>query len=101
MAGIRDLYEILGVTRDASGEDIKRAYRRLAREYHPDVNADPAAEERFKEVAAAYEILSDANKRAQYDAYGRGGPVEFPFGDMSDLFEAFFGTGTFGRRRSG
>ena len=101
MAAVRDLYEILGVPRDASTEDIRKAYRRLAREHHPDVNADPAAEERFKEVAAAYEILSDANKRAQYDAYGRGGPVEFPFGDMSDLFEAFFGTGTFGRRRTG
>jgi molecular chaperone DnaJ len=101
MAAVRDLYEILGVPRDASTEDIRKAYRRLAREHHPDVNADPAAEERFKEVAAAYEILSDANKRAQYDAYGRGGPVEFPFGDMSDLFEAFFGTGTFGRRRAG
>jgi molecular chaperone DnaJ len=101
MAAVRDLYEILGVPRDASTEDIKKAYRKLAREHHPDVNADPAAEERFKEVAAAYEILSDSNKRAQYDAYGRGGPAEFPFGDMSDLFEAFFGTGTFGRRRAG
>jgi molecular chaperone DnaJ len=101
MAAVRDLYEILGVPRDASSDDIKKAYRRLAREHHPDVNADPAAEERFKEVATAYEILSDPQKRAQYDAYGHGGPVEFPFGDMSDLFEAFFGTGTFGRRRSG
>ena len=101
MAAVRDLYEILGVPRDASPEDIRKAYRQLAREHHPDVNADPAAEERFKEVAAAYEILSDSQKRAQYDAYGRGGPVEFPFGDMSDLFEAFFGTGTFGRRRTG
>jgi molecular chaperone DnaJ len=101
MAAVRDLYEILGVRRNASTEDIKKAYRRLAREHHPDVNADPASEERFKEVAAAYEILSDSNKRAQYDAYGHGGPVEFPFGDMSDLFEAFFGSGTFGRRRAG
>ena len=101
MAAVRDLYEILGVARDASPEDIRKAYRQLAREHHPDVNADPAAEERFKEVAAAYEILSDSQKRTQYDAYGRGGPVEFPFGDMSDLFEAFFGTGTFGRRRTG
>ncbi len=101
MAAVRDLYDILGVPRDASTEDIRTAYRRLAREHHPDVNADPAAEERFKEVAAAYEILSDAQKRARYDAYGQGGPAEVPFGDMSDLFEAFFGTGTFGRRRSG
>lgn len=101
MATVRDLYEILGVPRDASTEDIKRAYRRLAREFHPDVNADPEAEQRFKEVAGAYEILSDADKRARYDAYGVGGPMGSPFGDISDLFEAFFGTGTFGRRRSG
>ncbi len=84
-----------------STEDIKKAYRRLAREFHPDVNDDPEAEQRFKEVAGAYEILSDADKRARYDAYGHGGPVGMPFGDISDLFEAFFGTGTFGRRRSG
>ena len=99
MAPVRDLYEILGVGRDASAEDIKKAYRRLAREHHPDVNADPQAEERFKEVAGAYEILSDPQKRVRYDAYGQGGGVEFPFGDISDLFEAFFGGGTFGRTR--
>jgi molecular chaperone DnaJ len=98
---VRDLYEILGVTKEASEEDIKRAYRRLAREYHPDVNPDPAAEERFKEVSAAYEILSDPQKRQQYDLYGQGrGSMDFPFGDVADLFEAFFGQGTFGRRRT-
>jgi molecular chaperone DnaJ len=101
MASVRDLYEILGVGRDASTEDIRTAYRRLAREFHPDVNDDPQAEQRFKEVAGAYEILADADKRARYDAYGHGGPVEAPFADITDLFEAFFGTGTFGRRRSG
>jgi len=101
MATVRDLYEILGLPRDASSDDIRKAYRKLAREYHPDVNADPAAEERFKEVAAAYEILSDRDKRARYDAYGSSGGMDSPFGDISDLFEAFFGTGTFGRRRSG
>ncbi|HEX6331642.1 MAG TPA: molecular chaperone DnaJ [Actinomycetota bacterium] len=100
MAGIRDLYEILGVGRDASAEDIKKAYRRLAREYHPDVNPDSVAEDRFKEVSAAYEILSDPQKRQQYDLYGQGGPMDFPFGDISDLFEAFFGQGSFGRRRT-
>ena len=98
---VRDLYEILGVTRDSSGDDIKKAYRRLAREHHPDVNPDPGAEERFKEVSAAYEILSDPQKRQQYDRYGQGpGSVEFPFGDVADLFEAFFGQGSFGRRRT-
>ncbi len=98
---VRDLYEILGVPRESSGDDIKKAYRRLAREYHPDVNPDPAAEERFKEVSAAYEILSDPQKRQQYDLYGQGrGSVDFPFGDVADLFEAFFGQGSFGRRRT-
>ncbi|HET9249644.1 MAG TPA: molecular chaperone DnaJ [Actinomycetota bacterium] len=101
MATVRDLYEILGVGRDASTEDIRKAYRKLAREFHPDVNDDPEAEQRFKEVAGAYEILSDADKRARYDAYGHGGPMGAPFGDITDLFEAFFGTGTFGRRRGG
>ncbi|HEU4356690.1 MAG TPA: molecular chaperone DnaJ [Actinomycetota bacterium] len=99
MAQIRDLYEILGVPRDASQEDIKRAYRRLAREYHPDVSQSQDAEDRFKEIAAAYEILSDPQKRQQYDRYGQaGGQVDFPFGDVADIFEAFFGGGGFGRR---
>jgi molecular chaperone DnaJ len=98
---VRDLYEILGLSREASDEDIKKAYRRLAREHHPDVNPDPAAEERFKEVSAAYEILSDPQKRQQYDLYGQGrGSADFPFGDVADLFETFFGQGTFGRRRT-
>ena len=62
-----DLYAVLGVSRDASADDIKRAYRRLARELHPDVNPDPATQERFKEVTAAYEVLSDPAKRQRYD----------------------------------
>lgn len=100
MATVRDLYEILGVGRDATQDDIKKSYRRLAREYHPDVNPDPAAEQRFKEATAAYEILSDPQKRQQYDVYGQGrGQADFPFGDVADIFEAFFGAGSFGGGR--
>jgi len=66
----RDYYQILGVTRDASAEDIKKAYRRLARKYHPDVSKETGAEERFKEVAEAYEVLRDSEKRAAYDQLG-------------------------------
>lgn len=106
MAPARDLYEVLGVLRDASEEDIKKAYRRLAREHHPDVSDHVEAEDRFKEVAGAYEILSDPEKRARYDAFGvGGGPAGQPFADISDIFEMFFGQGGFGgiggRRRGG
>jgi molecular chaperone DnaJ len=96
MAIARDLYDVLGVTRDASDEDIRKAYRRLARELHPDVNGDPAAEERFKEIAGAYEILSDPERRARYDAFGTAGPGGQPFADIQDIFEMFFGQGGFG-----
>jgi molecular chaperone DnaJ len=100
MSPARDLYEVLGIERGASDEDVKRAYRRLAREHHPDVNGDPAAEERFKEIAGAYEILSDPDKRARYDAFGEGGgPGGQPFTDLSDIFEMFFGGGGFGSSR--
>ncbi len=100
MTEVRDLYAILGVSHDATDEEIKKAYRGLAREHHPDVSGDPGSDDRFKEVAAAYEILSDPAKRRQYDLYGsRGGPDAFPFGDVGDIFEAFFGGGGFGRRR--
>ncbi|HEY7666914.1 MAG TPA: J domain-containing protein [Actinomycetota bacterium] len=97
MAAVRDLYDILGVGRDASEDEIKRAYRRLARELHPDVNGSTEAEERFKEVAGAYEILSDPEKRQRYDAFGAtGGPQGSPFTDVQDIFDLFFGAGGFG-----
>ncbi|MHB1468859.1 MAG: DnaJ domain-containing protein, partial [Solirubrobacteraceae bacterium] len=97
----RDPYEVLGVRRDASEQEIKKAFRKVARELHPDVNAhDPDAEEKFKEAAEAYEILSDSERRATYDRYGHEGlrsggyaPNFDTFGSISDLFEAFFGGG--------
>ena len=95
-----DYYEILGVERDASAVDVKRAFRRLARELHPDVNAhDPEAEEKFKAAAEAYEVLSDPERRRTYDAYGheglRGGGYQPAggFGSVEDIFQAFFGSG--------
>jgi molecular chaperone DnaJ len=94
----RDYYEVLGVSRSASEGEIKKAFRRLARELHPDVNKhDPAAEERFKEAAAAYEVLSAPERRQIYDRYGheglRTGGFEPSFANLSDIFEAFFGSG--------
>ena len=102
----RDPYEVLGVERDASEQQIKKAFRVLARELHPDVNAhDPAAEDKFKQAAEAYEILCDAERRAIYDRYGHEGlssggyaPNFDGFSTISDLFEAFFGGGAFGTR---
>lgn len=100
MAAIRDLYEILGIARDASPTEIKAAYRKLARTLHPDVNADPADQERFKEITGAYEILSDPTKRQRYDEFGAAGPQGAPFGDIQDIFDMFFGGG-FGSRSRG
>ena len=99
----RDYYEVLGVDRGADEATIKKSFRRLARELHPDVNAhDPEAEEKFKEAAEAYEVLSDTDRRQTYDAYGHEGlkgggysPNFQDFGSISDLFSAFFGSGGF------
>jgi molecular chaperone DnaJ len=89
-----DLYETLGVDRDASFDDIKKAYRKLARNYHPDVNPDPKMADRFKEITAAYEVLSDPDKRQNYDLGGDGfgGATSGGFG-FSDIMDAFFGGG--------
>src|SRR5579864_4256774 len=95
----KDFYEVLGVSRSASGDDIKRAYRALARKHHPDVAHNKAdAELRFKEINEAYEVLSDPNKRAQYDRFGvvgngAGAPGGFGFdaGSFGDIFDMFFG----------
>src|SRR5918992_977558 len=100
----RDLYEVLGVERGASDADIKKAFRKLARELHPDVSQATDAQERFREVATAYEVLSNAETRRLYDRYGhaglkRGGytPSDFDLGSLGDIFSAFFGDDLFGR----
>ncbi|MGX7145219.1 molecular chaperone DnaJ [Facklamia languida] len=113
MADKRDYYEVLGVSRDATDAEIKKAYRKLSKKYHPDINQEAGAEDKFKEVSEAYEILSDAQKRAAYDQYGHaatdpnfgqgfgggfggfGGGAGFGF---EDIFDSFFGGSTAGRR---
>src|SRR5689334_6991923 len=103
MGSKRDYYEVLGIQRGASPEEIKRAYRQRARETHPDVNREPSAAQAFKEVNEAYEVLNDPQKRAAYDRFGHsavnGGFGADPFGgfegfpDMADIFEIFTGGG--------
>ena len=102
----RDYYDVLGIGKDASQEEIKKTYRKLARKYHPDVNKEPGAEDKFKEVKEAYEVLNDEQKRAQYDRFGHastqgqgfggGGFGGEDFGGFGDIFDMFFGGG--GRR---
>ena len=98
----RDYYEVLGVQKNASPEELKSAFRSLARKYHPDVNKEADAEERFKEINEAYAVLSDGEKRAAYDRYGHagvngmGGAPDFSSVDLSDIFEEFFGFGGMG-----
>jgi len=101
MAAERDFYEVLGVERSATDADIKRAFRKLAQQWHPDVNKESAAQDRFKEINEAYQVLSDPQRRQQYDMFGRagvgGGGAQDPFGGaagfggFSDIFDAFFG----------
>ena len=103
----RDYYEVLGVQRGASADEVKSAFRQLARKYHPDVNKEPDAEERFKEINEAYAVLSDPDKRAAYDRFGHAGvngvggagAPDFTTIDFSDIFEEFFGFGGGASRR--
>ena len=106
MAAKRDYYEVLGVSKDADDATIKKAYRQLAKKYHPDMNpGDKEAEEKFKEAAEAYEVLSDPEKKSKYDQFGHaafdpaagaggyGGYSTGGFGDYSDIFDSIFGGG--------
>src|SRR5579871_4685553 len=107
----RDYYEILGVDKSASGQDLKSAYRKLAMQFHPDRNpGDKESEEKFKEASEAYEILSDAEKRAKYDRFGHNANIPFDGGfgfanaNINDIFGEIFGDlfgGARGRGRGG
>src|ERR671938_1939481 len=108
MATDRDYYEVLGVARDADEQTLKKAFRRLARQLHPDVSQEPDAEARFREVTEAYEVLSSSETRALYDRYGHAGlrsggftPTHFDIGGLGDLFSAFFGDDLFGAATRG
>src|SRR5258708_7089873 len=111
----RDYYEVLGIARGATDEEIKKAFRRMAKQYHPDANKEPGAEARFIEVNEAYEVLSDPQKRNAYDRYGHAAVNngagasgagfangDFAFSSINDLFETFFAGGaSTSQRRSG
>ncbi len=107
MPPTKDYYAILGLPRNATDEQLKKAYRKMAMEFHPDRNGSPGADEKFKEINEAYEVLSDANKRAFYDRTGRSpgnggdsmGFDSFEFGGLGDIFEAFFGGATSGSQK--
>ena len=108
MSEKRDYYEVLGLSKGASEEEIKKAYRKMAKKYHPDINKEPGAEEKFKEINEAYEVLSDPQKKATYDQFGHAGMDGAGFGGFSqggdfsgfggfeDIFGSFFGGGGFG-----
>ncbi|HEV2005343.1 MAG TPA: DnaJ domain-containing protein, partial [Candidatus Limnocylindrales bacterium] len=104
MATQLDYYAVLGIERGASDGEIKKAFRRLAQQWHPDVSTDPAAAERFKELNEAYQVLSDPARRQRYDLFGSAGLGSDPaagFGGFSDIFDAFFGGGAAGGARRG
>ncbi|MDF2903196.1 MAG: chaperone protein DnaJ, partial [Bacillus sp. (in: firmicutes)] len=104
----RDYYEVLGISKSASKEEIKKAYRKLSKQFHPDINKEDDAADKFKEVKEAYEILSDEQKRAHYDQFGHTDPNQGfggsdfgggGFGGFEDIFNTFFGGGGGGSRR--
>ena len=92
----RDYYEVLGLTKGASQDEIKKAYRSLAKKYHPDINKEPGAEEKFKEINEAYDTLSDETKKARYDQFGHDDPMGGMGGSGFGGFEGFSGAGGFG-----